>query len=303
MSSSSTNTVQGAYLASRDLVIDRKQTFLALAYRGDDYEKELYYARNIGELKGANARLVSAQAVVDVAVRHGQELGEKRYNLLSEAKRLSEKSKRLDNLGLIALMADRLNTQMPLLTKLSEGELPTQQNLELTHTNHKNSIERIFNLWQKVKSTHSDSAKFTIGFMSETAASLLLERWALKVNITDWVPTFTLLSEDHGNIINGGSKMGWDISIFTDCAHGPTHKLQVKTKYTDSEKTKYENPDQMTGIDFIPISKLWIPSDNIQDKIILPQFILGDLLHEAQGSEIATDRLNDRTEVLLDMFS
>lgn len=299
MSTANTDRLLGAYLGPRDMVLDRTQTFLALAHRANDYEKELYYAREIGNLKGANARLVCAQAIVDVAVRHGQEIGDERYEIFSEATRSSLKSKRLDNLGLITLMADRLHTQIPLLTSLSEGQIPPQQILETAHSKSLDSIERIFKIWNKVKLTHMPDRHTTKGFMSETAASLLLERWAIENDVDGWVPTFTTLSDDHGNIINGGVKRGWDISIYTDNVSDPTHKLQVKTTYSISKEAKYEKPK----IDFIPISKLILPQTDKQHDVVMPQYILGDFLLAAQGSETASDRLDERTEVLLDMFS
>jgi hypothetical protein len=286
-----------AHTASLDTVFGRTQSFLALAHKGNDYEKELHYARCIGDLKGTEARLVSAQAIVDVAVRHGQDIGDEKYAIFSEAMVSSQKSKNLDNLGLFALMADRLHTQLPLLTSLSEGVTPSQQDLETAHTKHIVSIKDIFNVWNKVKFTHSYNESIAKGFLSETAASLLLERWALLNNVNRWIPSFTTLSEDHGNVINGGSKMGWDISIYTDDATNPNHKLQVKTKHSDSEEVKYQN----TGIDFIPVSMLWVHK---ADETVKPQHILIELQQEYNYSNYReTNMLNQRTDVLLDMFS
>jgi hypothetical protein len=181
------------------------------------------------------------------------------------------------------------------------GELPSPERGSKVHKSNVSSIENIFAVWDKVKHHRIDEAKNLKGFMSEEAVQLLLERYAVNSIGEGWVPTYSTLSEDRGKIQNGGEKSGWDLSIFTDCVDkikSPTHKLQIKTRRTAVDERYIAGID----VDFVHVSDLAVSWDRRQSEV-MPQYILSEILSESEGNRTSAHRLDERTEVLLDIFS
>lgn len=282
-------------------VNSRISEYLGAAYKGTDPEKELALARKVGEFKGAEARIQSARAIADVAIRHASSFGSETMMLFSEAIESSIRVKNLDHIGVYSLMADRLRRQLSLNIAIAEGQIPSYEQIEKSHTEGINNINSVFSVWGNIKQGNPEAAKIAKGFMSEEATHLLLERYAIEQVGEGWVPMHSKFSEDSGRLTNGENKSGWDISIYTDCNEDigiPTHKLQVKTRpsVTDEKYLPSEN------IDFIYVSELSVSWDRVK-KDVMPQYILSELLDASEGDRKQQHRLDQRTEVLLDMFS
>lgn len=285
----------------KDGVSERVHQYLETAYKGNDPEKELAMARRIGEFKGAEARLKSASALVDVAVRHSVSFNGNTALIFSEAIGCTEQVETTDQIGVYTLMASRLKRQASMNMSIAEGEIPSTEKLRKSHDLGVSTIGAIFSVWDKIKSTDLEAAKTAKGFISEEATILLLERYALEQIGEGWVPMHARLSEDNGRINNGWNRSGWDISIYTDCTTDktiPAHKLQVKTRPTKDDLTY---PDSY-GIDIVHVSGLHTLSDD-KGVQVMPQFILSEFAQAAEGGVHQQRRLDQRTDVLLEIFS
>jgi hypothetical protein len=279
----------------------RVSNYVNQAHSGNDPEKEIFLAREIGEFNGANAKIHCAQAIAEVAIRHSATLNGSVSLLFSEAIDNSFNAAKQDSIGFISLKARRLRRQIMLGVSLAEGAIPGIDFLSKAHDENIDAISAIFSVWDKVKSSNIEAAKDVKGFMSEEAVTLLLERYGVNKLGQGWVPMHSLLSEVHGRIQNGKDKSGWDVSIYTDCAYDyrvPTHKLQVKTRHSDTDKMYADRLD----IDLVCVSDLIVKWDKSRNEAA-PQYILNELMNENQGTRSVTHRLDERTEVLLDIFS
>lgn len=282
-------------------VNSRVSEYLSAAYRGTDPEKELALARKIGDFKGAEARIQSARAVADVAIRQSVSFGSETVMLFSESLESTLKAQKLDQSGVYSMMADRLIRQYMLNMTLAGGEIPSYEQIEKSYREGIANIGSIFSIWGKIKRGNIDAAKTAKGFMSEEATHLLLERYAVERIGDGWAPIHSKLSDDSGRLANGQNKSGWDISIFTDCDEDlmkPTHKLQVKTRPSTDDELYLPSEN----IEIIHVSELSVSWDR-NKTVVMPQYILGELLDEHQGNRTQQHRLDERTEVLLDMFS
>ncbi len=285
---------------SRSL-IDLNQSvsnFIKSTQAGNDPEQELALARKIGQFSGAEAKLKSARALADVAVRHSASFGSETAMHFSEALEISSEVIRLDQVGVYALMARRLQRQAALNFSIAEGRLPKRELLEKTHQRGISGIADTFTTWNKINK-RSEASNALRGYMSEEATNLLLERYALTKDGEPWVPMFSLFSDYYGSHGINGSKSGWDISIFTDDPNvnitQPTHKLQVRSRPVKSG----EDYDESCGIDLVHVSELVIGEDK---EDVLPQYILNELQGESTGKRNQAQRLDARTKVLLDIF-
>jgi len=268
---------------------------------GSNPEKELDLAREIGDFKGAKARLFSARAIIDVASRHTQELGKESTMFFSEAAQSAKRAAYIDQVGVTKLASKKLLRQLPLRMMLTDGYLPRSIDLERTYIKGLESIPEVFSVWKKVKKGKpSLEAREAKGFLSEEAISLLLARCAVTQIGEGWVPVQSILSEDNGPMQNATYRTGWDTSIYTEGTEEiyPTYRLQVKTRRSEKSDFYAGNGN---GFSIIHVSELQT-ADGTSGPV-LPQYILGELQREYEGDYRVTSRLDERTEVLLDMFS
>jgi len=297
---SRSNKARQARLGSKENTFGRLHKFVTKVHDCSDPEKELALARKICEFKGAQALLLGSQAITDVASRHAGAFGSDTAILFAEAGALATKAKNLDQVGIVAVCADKLMTDIPLRLNIAEGILPTLDTVEQAHGKNIQGIDFMFSVWDKVKSSRTSDSRTLKGAMSERATELLLTRYAIQTLGNGWVPVQSTLSEDHGPIVNASQRTGWDLSIFTEGDRSdPIHRIQVKTRKSENDQTYVPSDD----FSIVHVSELRAHTDN-PAREVLPQYILNELQRERETDSAHCARnLDLRTELLLDMFS
>jgi len=280
------------------------QKYLKVAHTGNNPEKELRFAREIGDFNGALAKLQCAKALAGTAFRHAEQFGSITALLFSQAHENAQIASDLDSTGLLRHKAEKLKLSLPIYSQISEGLVPSLETIEANAVARKKMLPGLLENWTKAKESanHIEIIE-TVGALSEEAVELMLSRYVINHSVGGFIPVASVFSQDCGRIANSTIKSGWDISIFTNYPEFPTlaHRLQVKTTPKDDEYV------EATDFDIVSVSDLRIPTE--KHGRTTPEKILNEILCEHEGTNTYIDPrqarayLDCRTEVLLDIFS
>ncbi len=186
--------------------------------------------------------------------------------------------------------------------KFLEGQLPPRK---LAEKAYEETVGIGFTLASEFAKRIDD--RNTTGLMSGTIGELatlaLLERFSFREQVGShtYFPFLTHPSEDARKRARTGLNSGWDISVFTSDGDSIAldYMLQVKTRRTSKDSSSSID-DRITLVGLDPDlrisadTNMWIGSQ-----------ILTECFAELRGfdhSEIATDQLDERTDLLLDLI-
>jgi hypothetical protein len=136
------------------------------------------------------------------------------------------------------------------------------------------------------------------GAQSEASVLLLLQRYALKHDTTEWFPLFSSYDQDHANSRGSSIEQASDISIFTSYGEGidETYTIQVKSSAPGAHNSQRELSDKITTI-AVKTDLALYPSECVRVGTVVIECAL-----EQTGHPQASDRLDRRTDILLDLI-
>jgi len=179
------------------------------------------------------------------------------------------------------------------------NEMPPFRSIKIAYRDtaisaHETAIDFTHSKYQ----SHSEAAVL-IGNISETAVLLLGQRYAIRhIGDNSWLPVMSKFSEDKANGPGTTTSRAWDITLLTNLNGTPEASafLQVKSSNRHFEHKLIDDySDNITLINFNPMLRLHEDSGLSQIQTI------NDIIKEMHGNSRASEILDMRTELLLDI--